>query len=176
LFDRPEEVDRVQARFVRHALLNFRSVEVLRFLGQKAPQHGKVHGKLAKEIKTTLKRRPEGVCLRHAVQGNSIKAYSGPGFLRLETTMNYPEHFKVYRTRENDPDGPQDWRRLRKGVADMHRRAMVCQAANNRYAEGLAAIQDPKPLKEWTDPLCCRAPARQEPPATADACAQPAVA
>jgi hypothetical protein len=157
LFDRPEEVDRLFARLTRHAVLNFRSVEVLRFLGQKVAAHGGVHGKLAKEIKTTLKRRPEGVCLRHTVAGNSIKTYNGPGFIRLETTLNYPEHFKVYRTRENDPDGPQDWRRLRKGVADMHRRAVVCQAANNRYAEGLAAIEDRKPLKEWTDPLCSRA-------------------
>ncbi len=39
----------------------------------------------------------------------------------------------------------------------MHRRATLCQAANNRYAEGLAAIQDQTPLKEWTDPLCQRA-------------------
>jgi hypothetical protein len=157
LFHRPEDVERVHAPLVRHALLNFRSVEVMRFLGQKVPARGTVHGHFTKEIKTTLKRRPEGVCLRHAVNGNSIKTYSGPGFIRVETTMNHPHDFKVYRTRENDPDGPQDWRQLRKGVADMHRRAMVCQAANNRYAEGLAAIKDQTPLKEWTDPLCQRA-------------------
>jgi len=157
LFHRPEDVEAVHAPLVRHALLNFRSVEVLRFLGQKVPKRGAVHGHFAKEIKTTLQRRPEGVCLRHTVHGNSIKTYSGPGFIRVETTMNHPQDFKVYRTKENDPDGPQDWRQLRKGVADLHRRATICQAANNRYAEGLAAIKDQKPLKEWTDPLCQRA-------------------
>jgi len=157
LFQRPEDVERVHAPLVRHALLNFRSVEVMRFLGQKIPARGQVHGHFAGEIKTTLKRRPEGVCLRHTVNGNSIKTYSGPGFIRVETTLNHPHDFKVYRTRENDPTGPQDWRQLRKGVADIHRRAIVCQAANNRYAEGLAAIKDQKPLKEWTDPLCQRA-------------------
>jgi hypothetical protein len=141
---------------VRHAVLNFRSVEVMRFLGQKIPARGEVHGHFAGEVKTTLKRRPEGVCLRHAVNGNSIKTYSGPGFIRVEATLNQPYDFKVYRTKENDPDGPQDWRPLRKGVADLHRRATVCQAANNRYAEGLAAIKDQTPLKEWTDPLCQR--------------------
>jgi hypothetical protein len=157
LFRRPEDVERLHPQLVRHALLNFRSVEVMRFLGQKIPARGAVHGHFTGEVKSTLKRRPEGVCLRHAVNGNSIKAYSGPGFIRVETTLNHPEDFKVYRTRENDPDGPQDWRQLRKGVADMHRRATVCQAANNRYAEGLAAIKDQKPLKEWTDSLCQRA-------------------
>lgn len=157
LFDRPEDVERVHSQFVRHALLNFRSVEVMRFLGQKIPARGEVHGHFAGEVKTTLKRRPEGVCLRHAVNGNSIKTYNGPGFIRVETTMNDPHDFKVYRTKENDPEGEQDWRQLRKGVADMYRRATVSQAANNRYAEGLAAIKDQTPLKEWTDPLCQRA-------------------
>jgi hypothetical protein len=157
LFHRPADVERVHAPLVRHAVLHFRSVEVLRFLGQKVPATGAVHGRFTKEILTTLKRRPEGVCLRHAVHGNSIKTYSGPGFLRVETTLNQPADFKVYRTRENDPEGPQDWRPLRKGVADLHRRATVCQAANDRYAEGLAARKDQTPLQEWTDPLCRRA-------------------
>lgn len=156
LFHRPEDVERVHAPLVRHALLNFRSAAVMRFLGQKIPAGGEVHGHFTGEVTTTLKRRPEGVCLRHAVNGNSIKTYSGPEFIRVETTLNHPADFKVYRTRENDPDGPQAWRPLRKGVADLHRRATVCQAANDRYAEGLAAIKVQTPLKEWTDPLCQR--------------------
>lgn len=153
---KPEDVERVQAPLLRHALLHFRSAEVLRFLGQKLPARGAVHGNFTGEVTTTLKRRPEGVCVRHAVKHNSLKMYSGPGFLRLETTVNQPSDFKVYRTTENDPDGEQAWRPLRKGVADLHRRAVVCQAANDRYAEGLAASQEPTPLKTWTDPLCRR--------------------
>jgi hypothetical protein len=156
LFDRPEDVERVQAPLVRHAVLHFRSAEVLRFLGQKLPATGAVNGSFVGEVTTTLKRRPEGVCVRHAVKYNSVKMYSGPGFLRVETTLNEPNDFKVYRTTENDPDGEPAWRPLRKGVADLHRRAQVCQAANDRYAEGLAATQQPTPLKEWTDPLCQR--------------------
>jgi len=118
LWHRPEDVDRVQQTLVRHAVLNFRSVEVLRFLGQKVPATGAVHGHFTGEITTTLKRRPEGVCLRHTVNGNSIKTYSGPEFLRVETTLNHPQDFKVYRTKENDPTGAPAWRQLRKGVAD----------------------------------------------------------
>jgi hypothetical protein len=130
---------------------------VLRFLGRAVPALGEVHGHFAGEITSTLKRRPEGVCLRHACNGNSIKTYNGPGFLRVETTINHPEDFKVYRSKENDPDGVQDWLPLRRGVADLHRRATVCQAANDRYAAALAATKDQTPLKTWTDPLCRRA-------------------
>jgi hypothetical protein len=157
LFERPDDVERVQTGVVRHAVLHFRSASVLRFLGQKTPASGAAHGNFTGEVKTTLKCRPEGVCVRHTVNGNSIKTYSGPGFLRVETTLNQPDGFKVYRTKEGDPESEPAWRPLRKGVADLQRRATVCQAANDRYAEGLAAIKDPTPLKEWTDPLCQRA-------------------
>jgi hypothetical protein len=61
LFHRPEDVERVQAPLVRHALLNFRSAAVMRFLGQKIPAGGAVHGHFTGEVTTTLKRRPEGV-------------------------------------------------------------------------------------------------------------------
>jgi hypothetical protein len=42
LWHRPEDMERVQAALVRHAVLNFRSAEALRFLGQKLPASGVV--------------------------------------------------------------------------------------------------------------------------------------
>ena len=55
------------------------------------------------EVTSTLKRRPEGVCLRHTVNGNSIKVYDKQGsVLRVETTVVHPEQFKVYRPAEGD--------------------------------------------------------------------------
>ena len=44
--------------------------------------------------------------------------------------------------------------KLRKGVADVQRRAQVSQAANERYLEALASAHDSIPLKNWTDKLC----------------------
>jgi hypothetical protein len=35
---------------------------------------------------------------------------------------------------------------MRQGVADLHRRAKVSQAANDRYAEALAAVDISTPL------------------------------
>lgn len=157
LFRDQADVERVFAPLVRHAFLNFRSAEVLRFLGRAVPEDGRVNPRFAGEVKTTLKRREEGVCVKHWVNDNSIKMYNGPGFIRLETTLNQPRDFKVYRTKENDPEGPMDWLPLRKGVADLQRRAVVCQAANDRYAESLAAVKDTTPLQEWVEPLCRRA-------------------
>jgi hypothetical protein len=156
LFRSPADVEHVFGPLVRHAFVTFRSAQVMRFLGRTVPESGTINPQFAGEVKTTVRRRDEGICVRHWVNGNSIKAYDGPGFIRLETTINHPHDFKVYRAKQDNPHGKKDWRVLRKGVADLHRRATVSQAANDRYAAGLAAVKDTRPLKEWIDPLCRR--------------------
>src|SRR5207253_2042492 len=54
---------------------------------------------------------------------------------------------------EGDADGPQQYLRLRKGVADLHRRAEVGSRINERYAAALATVADPTPLGELTKGL-----------------------
>jgi len=48
---------------------------------------------------------------------------------------------KVFRRAEGQPESPLKWRSLRKGVADIQRRAHISQAANERYLDGLAQVQ-----------------------------------
>jgi hypothetical protein len=43
---------------------------------------------------------------------------------------------------------------MRQGVADLHRRAKVSQAANDRYAEALAAVDISTPLGKQVAGLC----------------------
>ena len=78
--------------------------------------------------------------------------------LRPECLLREPADFKVYRPAEGDAQGPKAWRPLRKGIADLHRRGAVCQAANERYLEALAAVHDRTPLRQLVQPLCCRVP------------------
>jgi hypothetical protein len=72
----------------------------------------------------------------------------------VETTINDPREMKVYRRAEGNPDSPKRWRPLRKGVADLHRRAKLCQAANERYLQKLAAVDDGRTLQDLVTPLC----------------------
>jgi hypothetical protein len=58
---------------------------------------------------------------------------------------------KVFRHRHDDPKGKLDWRPLHKGVADLHRRAQLSQAANERYLDALANVDDSTPLHELLD-------------------------
>ena len=73
--------------------------------------------------------------------------------LRTELTMDEPEDFKVYRRPEGDPDAPLAWLRMRKGIADLHRRAEVSQGANDRYLNALAGVDDGIRFQELVGPV-----------------------
>ena len=74
--------------------------------------------------------------------------------LRIETTITNPAAFTSYRSRQGDPHGPKSWRRMRKGVADMHRRAEVSQQCNERYAEALASLDTSTPIIQLAAKVC----------------------
>lgn len=155
LFAKPSELQKRYGAYLRFAIADVSSADVLRFLGRKLTAQGKVYGQYADEVLTDLGHRVDGVRIKHRAGANSIKMYDKAGgrVLRVETTINDPSDFKVYRAKENDPDGDKDWRVLRSGVADVHRRAQVSQAANERYLEGLAAVDHQGPLQELLEPL-----------------------
>jgi len=134
MFDSSSSLLEIYPALVRHAMNTIGSGEVMRFLG------GKVGTSFKGQIVSDFKNRPEGVRVKHRVEGNSVKAYDKAGsILRVETTVNDASRFKVFRRKEGDPDGEPDWRPMRKGVADTWRRAEVSMRANERYLETLAA-------------------------------------
>jgi len=150
------DAQRLFGQWVRYAMMNYHSADIMRFLGKNVPSNGQVNGRFEGEVVSKLRRREEGVCIKHWVNGNSIKMYDCDRNIRIETTINQPEQFKVYRPSEADPEGEQQWRTMRRGVADLHRRAEVSQAANEQYAAATAAVQEKTPLKELVEPLCER--------------------
>jgi hypothetical protein len=159
MFARPQRLAELYPALVHHGIKSFGSQDVLRFLGHKPPQNGV--GKFAGELNSSLKRRPEGLRIKHFVNGNSLKLYDKQGsVLRVETTINHPEEFKVWRTKENDPEEKLDWRVLRRGVVDLPRRAQVSQAANERYLNALASVNERTPLRQEAQGLC--QPVRKE--------------
>jgi len=140
---------------VRRGIDSFQASDVLRFLGHKVPAHGGVNGNYKGVVKSDLKRRSEGIRLKHTAGRNWIKTYNKePTVLRVETTINDARDLKSYRRKENDPKGKPAWRPLRKSVADLRRRADLSQASNARYLEALSTIVSETPLSRLTDKLC----------------------
>ncbi len=146
VFHSPDELARWYPRWLRHGIETLQCKDVLRFLGKKVPAHG--YGNYSGEVKIDLRNRVEGTRLKFWYETNSLKIYDKEArAFRIETTINQPRGFKVYRHKEkDDPGAAKSWQAMRKGVADLDRRAEVSHAANNRLAESLATVAEPTTL------------------------------
>jgi hypothetical protein len=155
-FRDPQALGALYPRFIQHGISSFGSPDVMRFLGRWVPTTtGRVYGQFDGEIISDIKHRAEGVRIKHSLNGNSLKLYDKQGsVLRVETTINHTEQFKVYRRSERDPDGPCCWRMLRRGLADLPRRAEVSRAANERYLQALASTTGSTPLAKLVVKIC----------------------
>ena len=159
LFAAPAALAALYPHLVRHALLHFHSPDVMRFLGRKG-----LHGRFQGTLGATYHRRLEGIRIKHWMQGNSLKMYNkAPGLLRVETTIGNPAQFQVLRPREGTRGRPLAWQPLRKGVADLHRRAAVSQRANERYLDALATVDDATPVHQLFDQVARRVRYRGRP-------------
>jgi hypothetical protein len=140
-------------RWIRHGIETLQCRDVLRYLGKKVPDHS--YGRCTGEVKMDLRTRVEGTRLKFWYDTNSVKLYDKEAqALRIETTINQPKGFTVYRAKEGEAEsGPKSWQQLRKGVADLDRRADVSHAANNRLAESLASVAQPDTLGDLLKPL-----------------------
>jgi hypothetical protein len=163
MFKTPAALAGLYPRLIRHGITTLASPDVLRFLGHKIPAHGRASGTFQGEVLTDLKHRPEGLRLKHSVNSNSVKMYDKQtSVLRFETTVNDAQGFKVYRpvesSRRVDENGQetftQAWQPLRKGVADLHRRAQVSDASNQRYMQAMAVVEQSAKLGEVLEPVC----------------------
>jgi hypothetical protein len=153
LFHTPADLARLYPRLVRHGIETLSSRDVLRYLGRKQPDHCPTA-----EVLSDFQVRPEGTRVKHRLNRNALKMYDKQqSVLRVETVINNPEDFKVYRTAEGREDSPKAWLKMRKGVADLPRRASVSQAANERYLEGLATVEEKTALGELAARVCRRA-------------------
>ena len=154
MFRSAETLAALYPSLINHALNTFASRDVMRFLGKvRIPPTG-VDVRFNGEVNTTRPIRPEGVCVKHRLNRNTLKMYDKQGsVLRVETTINDTSDFGVYRTAESVPNSPKKWRRLRKGVVDLPRRAAISQAANTRYLTAQAAVDSATPLGKVADQL-----------------------
>lgn len=138
----------IYPQLTRGAIATFGSRDVPRFLGKRPDR--RYQGEAPRDYKD----RPEGVRIKHQAYRNSVQAYDKSGsVLRVETTITNPGAFQSYRSSQGDPDGPKSWRQMRKGVADMHRRAEVSQQCNQRYAAALASLDTSGRSSSWR-PRC----------------------
>jgi hypothetical protein len=153
-FHSAQELADIYPLLVEHARTTLQSPDLLRFMGYRVRNDGKPWGNMAGEITTRIKELVEGTCVKYQVLGNQLKMYDKFGQLvRLERLLRNLHHFKVYRAKENAPDGPKENLRMRQGVVDVPERAKASRQINERYADSLATVADKTPLAELTNDL-----------------------
>ena len=152
-FQQTTDLRQLVQRLVHYALTSFGSADVVRFLGRKVPLSGTLPKNFRGEVFSALQQRPEGMRIKHRARSNWLKLYDKAltplgSVLRAETTLNTVDEFQVYRAKQGDPGGQRAQRRLRRGVADLQRRAEVAHKATERYLDALASVELDATLEE----------------------------
>jgi hypothetical protein len=147
VFHQAADLRHFYPRWVNHAMTTFSSPDVMRFLGKRINLSGQLRQNFSGEVISDFKRRAEGVRVKHSLNRNSVKlydkAYTPKGsVLRAEATIHNGDDFRVYRRKEGDPKGRRAWRQLRRGIADLHRRAQLSRKAAERYLDAFATVDD----------------------------------
>src|SRR5207244_5336342 len=138
------QLRRLYPRLLQHAMTTFGSTDIMRFLGRRIPLSGDIPKRFAGDVVSDVHERQEGVRIKHCLNNNSVKLYDKAftivgSVLRAEGTLNNVDDFRVYRPKEGDAEGELAWRPLRRGIADLHRRAEVSRKATERYLDALAS-------------------------------------
>jgi hypothetical protein len=140
--------------FVQHAYATLQSTDLLRFMGYHVRKDGKPSLNLPGEVVSKIEELDQGMRVKFEILCNLLKIYDKFGVvLRLENLLRDVRHFKVLRHREGDDEGPLEYLRMRKGVADLHGRAEAGEKINDRLAASLATVAEKTSLAELTQDL-----------------------
>ena len=141
LFRSSADLQDLMNPLLRHALMTGTSERVMRYLGRTLKADGSPPRNFRGQVTTRIASFDDGVRVRHWIDRNSVKVYNEHNVLRIETTINAPEAFSVYRRAGNEPlDAPKKLRPLRKGVADVVLRAQLSEQVNKRFGQHIATL------------------------------------
>ena len=149
IFDSPGNLNPIMDSLIRHAHITGTSTRVLRYMDRPLRLDGKPRRNSKDEVSTRLMDFNDGLRIKHWANSNSVKVYNEQNVLRIETTMNRPGEFKVFRHKQGQLTAEKKTRLpIRKGVADMALRAKVSQEVNDRFASDLASLHESTPVRE----------------------------
>jgi hypothetical protein len=153
LFTSPGVLTGLYQKLLQFATLTFTPKDILGFLGRKWDR--RFDGDVQTEVKTD---RVLGTRIKHRMTKNWLKMYDKFGqILRVETVINRPKEFAVYRTRHHrDGSTSQGWFPMNKDVGSLVHYQEQALACNRRYLDALAVVDDPAPayheLRQLTEP------------------------
>lgn len=138
VFRTPSKLRCLYERLLEHAIRCFGPESVMTFLGRK------LNGRFQGELQSTMNTRHPGERIKHRMKRNWIKMYSKDGVvLRIETVINHPSEFRVWRKGKRKGQLIEGWFPMAKRISNLGRYAEVSLASNLRYMEALSVVDDP---------------------------------
>ena len=139
VFRRQQDLKHLYEDLSRTAIHSVKPEQVATFLGRKP------HGGYQDQIGNRFSTRIEGTCIKHHMGKTAIKMYDKHGIvLRIETTANDVTFFKHHRKVEHrDGTVSRKVAPLRKSIYSLVDLRGLLLAANQRYLDFLAAVDDP---------------------------------
>lgn len=153
LFKSPTGLAGLYQKLLQFAVVTFTPKDILGFLGRKWDR--RFDGDVQTEVKTD---RLLGTRIKHRMTRNWLKMYNKFGLiLRVETVINRPQEFSVFRTRRHrDGSTSQGYFPMNKDTGSLILYQEQALACNRRYLDALAVVDDPTPayqqLRQLTEP------------------------
>ena len=151
MFKRREALEDIYPSLVDHAFHDLRCTDIFSFMGRKlAPQ-------FLGEAVSDYKKRPVGWRVKFKLTPNHIKMYDKANCLRIETTINDPKEFKVFKeVHHKDGTTDKQWVPMSKGISNLYRYLSIGQACNFRFAHSLENIVPVKSTQAEIERICMR--------------------
>lgn len=148
MFNNRQDLENIFPSLVEKSFFTFKCNDIMSFFGRK------LDWKFQGEVVSDARKRYQGFRIKHKMKSNQVKMYDKFSCLRIETTINDPHEFKVWKYKYNDEtgeiiEGSGHWAPMGKSISNLYRYAEVSKATNLRYINALPMPVDINtPVKE----------------------------
>lgn len=146
LFKSAEELQKFLPYFLEYASLCQMGSNIYTFFGRKL--HGNCQGEAVSDRKYFWN---QGFRVKFVLDKNFLKMYDKTSVLRIETTINYANAFKV---RNPNKEGTKKWVPMRKSISNLYRYAEIAKACNLRYLNSLNSVNRNNDIDRKIEKLC----------------------
>lgn len=151
MFKSRKALEDIYPSLVGHAFYDFKCTDVFSFLGRK------LDPKFLGEVVSDYRKRPEGWRIKFKMKSNSIKMYDKFSCLRIETTVNDPKEFKVYKeVKHRDGTTSKRWVPMGKSIANLYRYAEISKAANKRFLDSMYNVIPVQSIEKEINGICTK--------------------
>jgi hypothetical protein len=147
LFKRQGYLEELFPQLVQQSILFNGGEDIYTFFGRNlAPQS-------RAQVTGSAKHFDPGFRVKHFLDKNSIKMYNKSSVLRIETSINNPKAFKIFKETKQKGQATKAWVPMGKGVSNLYRFAQVAQQANMKYLHALAEVKPPSTLPKKVEQI-----------------------